>query len=123
MSSDNNRRLVYSSGSGRVSYCKKCDNNPCSCDSQADFAPSETPVKLRLETKGRGGKAVTVVFNIAGNTKSLKAWAKKIKAHCGSGGSLKDQNIEVQGDHREKIKAFLEKSGFKVVLAGGRAKS
>ena len=79
-------------------------------------------MKIRLETRGRGGKAVTELFETNAGPKSLQEWAKKIESHCGSGGSQKDDTIEIQGDHREKIKAFLEKKAFKVILAGGRSK-
>jgi translation initiation factor 1 len=80
---------------------------------------SQHTLKIRLEKNGRGGKTVTVVFELPSFEVYFKDLEKKLKALCGTGGSFKNNMIEIQGDHREKIKAFLEKLGFKVKLAGG----
>lgn len=85
-----------------------------------EIIPSEHTLKIRLETNKRGGKAVSVVFELPENPDYFKKLAKELKNHCGSGGSFKNDQIEVQGDHREKIKAYLEKKGFHAKLAGGR---
>ena len=74
---------------------------------------------MRLEKNGRGGKTVTVIFELPVNAAFFKDLEKKLKALCGTGGAFKNNVIEIQGDHREKVKAFLEKIGFKVKLAGG----
>ena len=71
---------------------------------------------LRLERKGRGGKAVTVVAGLKGNLKSLQ---KELQKHCGTGGSLKNGQIELQGDHRKKAADFLLQKGFKSKMSGG----
>ena len=76
-------------------------------------------MKIRLEKNGRGGKTVTVIFELPANEPYFKDVEKKLKALCGTGGTYKNNMIEISGDHREKIKVFLEKSGFKVKLAGG----
>ncbi len=81
--------------------------------------PTAHTLKIRLEKNGRGGKTVTVMFELPVNEAYFKDLEKKLKALCGTGGSYKNNMIEIQGDHREKIKAFLEKLGFKVKLAGG----
>lgn len=81
--------------------------------------PSDYTLKIRRETNGRGGKAVTVVFELPDNEAYFKELTSKLKTHCGSGGAFKQSTIEIQGDHRDKMKAFLEKLGFKVKLAGG----
>lgn len=83
------------------------------------YEPDEHTLKIRLEKNGRGGKTVTVVFELPVNEEYFKGVEKKLKAMCGTGGSFKNNVIEIQGDHREKIKPFLEKLGFKVKLAGG----
>ncbi len=76
-------------------------------------------LKVRLEKKSRGGKTVTVVFELPLNDAYFEELGKKLKSLCGTGGSFKNNMIEIQGDHREKIKTHLEKLGFKVKLAGG----
>lgn len=72
-------------------------------------------LRIRLETKHRGGKAVTIIAGFVGTTNDLETLAKKCKAHCGTGGSAKDGEILVQGDHRDKLKTFLVKEGYKDV--------
>lgn len=81
--------------------------------------PSLYTLKVRLEKNGRGGKMVTVIFELPQNEAYFKEVEKKLKGHCGTGGAFKNNMIEIQGDHREKIKTYLEKLGFKVKLAGG----
>lgn len=82
--------------------------------------PSEHTLCIRPEKKGRGGKTVTVLYEFpAGSEDYFKKLVKKIKRECGSGGTFKGDSIEVQGDHREKLKAFLEVMGFKVKFTGG----
>ena len=75
-------------------------------------------LKIRLEKKGRGGKLVSVLFELPHNEKYWVEFTKKLKAHCGSGGAYKEGTIEIQGDHRDKLRSYLEKMGFSVKLAG-----
>ena len=76
-------------------------------------------VYLHRESKGRGGKTVTLVKNLILSDADLKSLAKRLKQVCGSGGTVKENLIEIQGEHREKIAAALEKMGYKVKIAGG----
>jgi translation initiation factor 1 len=76
-------------------------------------------VRVRRETQGRGGKTVTTVCGIARAEDDLKQLAGELKRLCGTGGTVKDYVIEIQGDHRDKIVAALEARGFSVKLAGG----
>jgi translation initiation factor 1 len=76
-------------------------------------------VKLSRETAGRKGKGVTVVSELPLGEDALKELATKLKNACGSGGTAKDSRIEIQGDHRDKLTAELEKLGYKVKRAGG----
>ncbi len=76
--------------------------------------PSETCLKLRIEKKGRGGKEVTIIDDLPRNPPFFKSLLKNLKNHIGTGGSFKDNTIEIQGDHRSKLRTFLEKRGFKV---------
>lgn len=105
-----NSRLVYSTEQGRIK--------------QPEARPETTPsgdgiVRIWKESKGRGGKVVSVVKGLPLAGSELKALAKNLKQACGTGGAVKDGNIEIQGDHRETLKASLEKAGYTVKLAGG----
>lgn len=111
--------LVWSDDPNFKKRCPKCGKYPCACPKSSDMVPDQHTLKIRLEKNGRGGKTVTVIFELPGNDEFFKECLKKLKNLCGSGGSFKDHSIEIQGDHREKIKAFLEKTGFKIKLAGG----
>ena len=85
-----------------------------------EFNPSEFTLSIRLEKKGRGGKVVSVIYDFPKNSLNyFKKLTKKLKRVCGSGGTYKVDSIEVQGDHREAIKGFLLKEGFKVKFTGG----
>ncbi len=117
--SERNSRPVYSTASGSI--CPKCGwpVRDCKCSSQ--FArdepiPARIVAKLRMEKKGRGGKTVTVVFDLPRNDKFLKELCADLKRLCGTGGTVKDYVIEIQGDHRERIVAALEQRGFRVHL-------
>ena len=113
--------LVYSTDSGRM--CPQCRRPlaECHCKSsqQTKAAPGDGIVRLQRQTQGRGGKAVTIVTGLNYSADELKAFAKKLKQHCGSGGTVKDGAIEIQGDHRDALKLELERQGFVVKLAGG----
>jgi translation initiation factor 1 len=76
-------------------------------------------VYLHRDSKGRGGKVVSLVKGLALSEADLSALAKQIKQACGSGGTVKDGVIEIQGEHRQKIEEVLRKLGYKVKLAGG----
>jgi translation initiation factor 1 len=76
-------------------------------------------VRVRRETKGRGGKTVTTIQGVPLDDAGLKALAKDLKRRCGSGGSSKDGVIEIQGDHRNEVVAALEERGYTVKRAGG----
>lgn len=114
--------LVYSTEHGDL--CPACRHPiaDCRCDEQADqarLAELDGVVRIRRETSGRKGKGVTTVIGVPLPTDDLKALAKVLKKHCGTGGALKDGIIEIQGDHRERLKAELERRGYTVKLAGG----
>ena len=102
-------QLVYSTDSGRI------QEEPA----EPERAPGDGIVRIQRETKGRKGKGVTIVRGVPLLSDELKQLAKQLKKHCGVGGSVKDFDIEIQGDQRDACKAFLEKQGYKVKLAGG----
>jgi translation initiation factor 1 len=86
---------------------------------KADAQKAKDVVRVSRETKGRGGKAVTLVSGISLPDKDLDAMGKQLKASCGSGGTVKDGVIEVQGDHIDRIVTLLTAQGYKAKRAGG----
>jgi translation initiation factor 1 len=114
-----NSSLVYSTDVGR--RCPQCARPvaDCVCGKDRPAALGDGIVRIQRETKGRGGKAVTVVRGLPLAGEELKALAKALKQRCGVGGAVKDACIEIQGDQRATIKAELEKQGYTVKLAGG----
>jgi len=81
--------------------------------------PQQQTIYLHRESKGRGGKAVTLIKGLVLSEGDLSALTKKLKQTCGSGGTVKDGVIEIQGEHREKIADTLRTLGYKVKVAGG----
>ena len=80
---------------------------------------SDQTAYLHRESKGRGGKTVSLVKNLQLSEGDLKKLAKKLKKACGTGGTVKDGVIEIQGEHREKMAQVLEKLGYQTKIAGG----
>lgn len=114
--------LVYSTEVGKL--CSDCGEAilACKCDERADaerLANLDGVVRLRREVAGRKGRGVVTVTGVPLPESELKDLTKKIKQRCGTGGSLKDGVIEIQGDQRDLIKSLLEAEGFKVKLSGG----
>ena len=115
--SDRNVRTVYSTATGGT--CPTCGwpQRDCKCSSQ--FArdeplPTQIVAKLRLEKKGRGGKTVTVVYDLPKNATFLKELAGELKRACGTGGTVADDTVEIQGDHRDRLREVLAKKGWTV---------
>lgn len=104
-----NSRLVYSTETGRIKTSAPEPQPP----------KGDGIVRIRREVSGRKGKGVNVITGLDLPDNELKSLAKTLKQLCGTGGAIKEGAIEIQGDHREKLKAFLEKQGFTVKLAGG----
>jgi translation initiation factor 1 len=74
--------------------------------------PNQQKLRILLDTRQRAGKSVTVVVGFTGKNSDLEALGKKLKAHCGSGGTVKDGDIIIQGDQREKVKQWLSRNGY-----------
>lgn len=104
-----NSRLVFSTDQGRIRDEKTPQSTP----------KTDGIIRISRETKGRKGSGVVLISGFDLDDKELKALSKKLKQACGSGGTLKDRVIEIQGDHRQTLKETLEKQGFKVKLVGG----
>ena len=119
-------RLVYSSDGSHLKICKKCENDPCECSdspkNSKEIIPEQTTLKIKLEKNQRGGKLVTVIHELPFNPTFFEDLAKKLKNHCGTGGTFKKEGpsqIELQGDQREKVEAYLSKLNFKTKRSGG----
>jgi len=119
-----NSRLVYSTQSGRI--CPSCGHpaTKCTCKKKKtannqSIYPNDGIVRIRGEVKGRKGKTVTAVFGIPLSDRDLKQFAKILKRKCGSGGTVKDGVIMIQGDHRETLLNEIKQQGYNVRLAGG----
>lgn len=106
---------VYSTGAGSV--CPKCGwpQKACRCSSRFDEAvPERIVAKLRIEKGGRGGKTVTVVDGLPRNRAFVQELAKELKRQCGTGGTAGESSVEIQGDHRERLRALLAAKGWSV---------
>ena len=112
-------RKVYSTDEGKL--CPTCERaiKACSCTRSDNYFEGDDVVKISRETKGRKGKGVTLITGVSGTEKEIKALAKTLKQKCNCGGAVKNGVIEIQGDQRETIKAFLESKSIKTKLAGG----
>lgn len=112
--------LVYSTEGGRM--CPGCRKPvaACACAAAAPAAPKgDGVVRVSRETQGRGGKGVTVVRGLDLPAAELAVMAKRLKAACGTGGTVRDGAIEIQGEHRDRLVALLQAEGRVVKRAGG----
>nr|WP_290447224.1 MULTISPECIES: translation initiation factor Sui1 [unclassified Pseudomonas] len=110
--------MVYSTDAGR--HCPDCSQPVDACICKQTVIPAGDGIaRVRRESKGRGGKTVTTVSGVPLAEDALKDLAKALKQRCGTGGSLKDGVIEIQGDHVELLIAELVKKGFKAKKSGG----
>jgi len=113
------RVLVYSTERGLV--CPKCrlPVGKCGCRKETAAPSGDGMIRVRRETKGRGGKTVTTVSGVPLAGEALRHMASELKRRCGTGGTVKDGVIEIQGDHRETIVGELSRRGFTAKFAGG----
>lgn len=111
--------LVYSTDVGRT--CPACRRSiaNCVCKHSKPAVKTDGVVRVSLDSKGRGGKTVTVVKGVPVNELELVQLGKQLRSACGSGGTTKDGVIEVQGDHCAPVIAALEKLLFTVKRVGG----
>ncbi|SRR5258708_29658193 len=126
------RRVVYTTGIGRVRMCSRCGEpeNACTCASRSRrngrddgtaviSAPHDGYVRIARDKKSRGGKTVTVLAGIPGDAAQVSELAQSLKKLCGSGGTVKGDSIEIQGDHRDRLEGRLKELGYKVKRVGG----
>ena len=111
--------LVYSTDSGRMCPVCRQPTASCSCNAAKAKPSSDGVVRVSRETKGRAGKGVTLVKGLALEPLALMTLGKQLKTACGSGGTVKDGVIEVQGDHCDRVIELLKAQGLVVKRAGG----
>ena len=118
-------KLVYSSESGRI--CPDCGKPVFSCvckkkknegNKPARRYPEDGIIRIMRETKGHKGKTVTIIGNIPLKENELKEFAGKLKIRCGTGGTIKDGEIIIQGDHRQVILDEITRKGYRAKLVG-----
>jgi translation initiation factor 1 len=112
-------RLVYSTDAGRI--CPDCGKpiTGCTCKKTRARPPSDGVIRVSRQTKGRGGKTVTRVEGIPLDDDALAQLGKQLRSACGSGGTVKDGVIEVQGDHCDKLIEALKQLGYAPKRSGG----
>jgi translation initiation factor 1 len=111
--------LVYSTDSGRM--CPSCRQPvaKCFCSAAKPAFTTDGVVRVSRETKGRAGKGVTLIKGLALEPTALNDMGKQLKTACGSGGTVKNGVIEIQGDHVERVMEALKANGFVVKRSGG----
>lgn len=114
-----NSRSVYSTETGKL--CPDCGQaiDGCTCSKGKTFTDGDGIIRLSRQTKGRKGKGVTLVTGFQGTEEELKNLGKHLRQVCGTGGTVKNGVIEMQGDLRHKIQQELVNAGYSVKLAGG----
>jgi len=116
--SKKNSSLVYSTETGKL--CPECEQAIGACTCKQEQVPTgDGIVRVSLDTKGRKGKGVTLICGLLLKSDDLKTLGKELKQKCGVGGAVKDGNIEIQGDHRDKIVELLKAKSFQVKRSGG----
>lgn len=118
-----NAPLVYSTDAGRL--CASCGKPVAACDCKRQrvvgkaAGKGDNVVRIGRETKGRGGKSVNVITGLGLAPAELEKLCTQLKKRCGTGGTVKDGAIEIQGEHRDTLLAELSKLGYTVKKAGG----
>ncbi len=111
-------RIVYSTDPEPQALCPRCGRQPCVCHT-IDLPVRQQTAYVKRDRKGRGGKTVTVIYGLQHTPVRLKELLKLLQSACGTGGTIKEAEIEIQGDHRERVAEKLKELGYKVKLAGG----
>ncbi len=110
--------VVYSTDPDFKPKCPNCgeDRDECVCRSETVLSAAQQTAKISREVKGRKGKTVTTISGLQGDLKSLQ---RELQKYCGTGGSLKDNTMEIQGDQRNRVKDYLESKGYRTKFTGG----
>jgi translation initiation factor 1 len=127
------RRLVYDSDAVQAGHCPTCGKrmDRCTCAQRRAARPTRAEptsvsnlprdgvVRLLRDRKGRGGKTVTLITGLTGSPAALTALASDLKRMCGTGGTMRGDVLEIQGDFRDRLQSELERRGYTVRVAGG----
>ena len=105
--------------SHRFVYQEFGDNNPALARGVPDLTASEQDVRIQASRKGRKGKTVTVITGFKAKNETLVELVKKLKSQCGTGGTVKENEIESQGEHTQKLLQILTQLGYKAKISGG----
>jgi translation initiation factor 1 len=105
--------------SWRKLLCPKCKQLTTTCTCTPEEPSKSTVVRVGRETKGRGGKGVTIISDLPLDENGIAEIATKLKSRLGTGGTVKDGHIEIQGDHRDRIVAEIEVIGYRAKRVGG----
>ncbi|MGD1712889.1 translation initiation factor [Dapis sp. BLCC M172] len=105
-------RVVYSEFGNNA-------NSPATERALPDLPPNQQNLRVQASRKGRKGKTVTIISGFQSNSETLTALLKQLKNQCGAGGTLKDNEIEIQGEHKQKLLEILTKLGYKAKISGG----
>ncbi|MCF2504047.1 translation initiation factor [Dyadobacter sp. CY107] len=111
MSKKNRTGVIYSTN-------PDFEYNDSGADEPDTLPPAQQDLRIWLDRKG-GGKVITIVKGFIGTNADMEALGKQLKALCGSGGTVKDQEVQIQGDHRDKVINWLVGKGYKAKKAGG----
>ncbi len=95
------------------------DNNPALARGVPDLPASEQNIRIQASRKGRKGKTVTVITGFQAKDETLTELVKKLKTQCGTGGTVKENEIEIQGEHTQKLLQILTQLGYKAKISGG----
>lgn len=111
-------RIVYSTDPELIALCPRCGRSPCVCLTVNLLAHQQTAYVQR-DRKRRKGKTVTIISGLQHNAATLKELLTTLKTTCGAGGTIKDGELEIQGDQRDKVAEKLRALGYKVKYSGG----
>ncbi len=103
----------------RVVYSEFGNNEEALERAIEELPPSKQNLRIQATRKGRGGKTVTVITGFVAKPETLDTLLKQLKNQCGAGGTLKDNEIEIQGNHTQKLLEILTKLGYKAKISGG----
>jgi translation initiation factor 1 len=111
-------RIIYSTDPDPINLCARCGRQPCVCE-KVNLLPRQQTAYVQRDRKRRAGKTVTVISGLQHTSATFKELLKTLQSACGTGGTVKEGELEIQGDHRERVAEKLKELGYKVKLVGG----